>query len=181
MSSAIEVTPVATPVATPRSVASVESKLVGLFDKFLSDAAKVCALKKYADSLLAQAVVHMASDECKTAAIQNLERIFERPFVFDDAETEEPAEDSTEEPVVSNEKPKKRSRKPKATEETPAAAEEPADEKPKKRTKKPKATEETPAAAEEPAADEKPKKRTKKSKETEEKLVVEEILEENSA
>jgi len=56
------------------------TQLMNLFDKFLKDASKLSKVKKDTDCLISQIIAHMVTDECHVSAIQNLERIFQRPF-----------------------------------------------------------------------------------------------------
>ena len=70
------------------SATTENTQLMNLFDKFLKDASKLSKVKKDTDCLISQIIAHMVTDDCHESAIQNLERIFQRPF--DSANTEEP-------------------------------------------------------------------------------------------
>jgi len=75
------------------SATTENTQLMNLFTNFLKDASKLVKVKKDTDCLLSQIIAHMATDECNTTAIQNLERIFQRPFgssQSDSSTTEEP-------------------------------------------------------------------------------------------
>lgn len=68
--------------------ASSSTPLTNLFEKFLKDASKLCSVKKDTDSLIAQIIAHMATPECEEAALNNLERIFQRSFHTDKVDIE---------------------------------------------------------------------------------------------
>jgi len=72
---------------TKMSATTENTQLMNLFEKFLKDASKLTSVKKDTDCLISQIIAHMVTDECHTSAIQNLERIFQRPF--DSVHTEE--------------------------------------------------------------------------------------------
>ena len=62
------------------SATTENTQLMNLFANFLKDASELVKVKKDTNCLISQIIAHMVTDECNKMAIQNLERIFQRPF-----------------------------------------------------------------------------------------------------